>query len=359
MSRPTLGPHLVTRLRAQIGLWGLPWFDVDLAEVADLSGPQVLTIGDTPIACAVVSGGSHGGRSSWHLVGGAGGWTRALPAKGYADDLGCRSSLVLGDAAVAVGETLDGAPVTRLGPRFARLAGIASGSLQSLAPGSWRVDLDGVTRFGARPSAEFATGVVTAPAAAGGVSRLASVPISDLPRLVPGVTIPGQASPVVDVEWSISEGSVSATVWHSPRAVSRRLAALARIFDALDPLRRYRGSYEVRVLGGSDGTLDVQPVRTSTGLSILSRVAIRPGMAGLDADILAGSTAALAFLDSDPSRPFVYAFDEIGSPGWFPLEIRIGRAPHLAAARMTDPVICGPFSGTIVQGSTVVKIGGL
>jgi hypothetical protein len=39
-----------------------------------------------------------------------------------------------------------------------------------------------------------------------------------------------------------------------------------------------------------------------------------------------------------------------------PIVLELGGPVPLAAARQTDPVIAGPFSGTIVGGSSRVKV---
>jgi hypothetical protein len=65
----------------------------------------------------------------------------------------------------------------------------------------------------------------------------------------------------------------------------------------------------------------------------------------------------VAFLDGDPGRPSVVGFDDPESPGWMPLFLELGAAPTLGVARQTDPVIAGPFAGTITLGSTRIKAG--
>jgi hypothetical protein len=87
----------------------------------------------------------------------------------------------------------------------------------------------------------------------------------------------------------------------------------------------------------------------------LQGVQVRPGMAGLKCKALLGSLVVVQFLDADPSRPAVTAFDAPDAPGWMPLELDLGGPAALGVARMTDPVQAGPFSGVIVSGSLRVK----
>ena len=74
----------------------------------------------------------------------------------------------------------------------------------------------------------------------------------------------------------------------------------------------------------------------------------------------------LAFLGANPSAPVVIAQDRPDNPGWLPTNVELGASTGtsiggpptgaLAAARQTDPVQAGPFSGIITQGSTSVVV---
>jgi hypothetical protein len=87
----------------------------------------------------------------------------------------------------------------------------------------------------------------------------------------------------------------------------------------------------------------------------LSRVPVRPGVSGCKNMVLPGELVMVSFADGDPSRPFVFAHDAPDAPGWMPLTIELGGPGALGVARMTDPVIAGPFAGTIVSASARVK----
>jgi hypothetical protein len=351
MSLATLGGVPVSAARVQVGAWGTYWIDADLTEPAELSGQTTFECGGVTMACHVISGGAADGHAAYHVVGGKGGWGKILPPKPYLNDGGVSASLVLGDAASEVGESIEGAPTTRLGPHFARARGTASSVLNLIAPQAWRVDFDGVTRFGVRPTTEYAGGAPRTRRAPGdGVIEVAT---EDLAGLVPGVTIDGSA-PATDVEYVLSKKRLIARVYAGP-SVNRRLEAQRKIFESLFPTLRYSGTYEFRVVTQDGERLNLQPVRTATGMPELARVPVRPGMAGLKAMVLPGSLVLVTFVDHDPSRPAVVAHDAPDSPGWMPLELTLGGPGALGVARMTDIVQAGPFTGPIVGGSLRIK----
>jgi len=310
------------RGRVQIPAWGAWWADVDLVEDVALSGAVALVVADVPLACTVVSGGAINGRAAYRVVGGAGGWGTTLLARGYADDAGVRVASVLADLARETGETVADASLTaRLGSHYARAAGPAYVALAELSPRAWYVDAAGVTRIGARAVTTYAG---DAPRVridqAGQIVELAVD--EGLSTLVPGVVV-DESTPATDVEWSWDGASLVARVWSGPRP-SRRLDAWQRIYDALDARRAYRGVYEYRVVTQTGDALNLQPVRTASGMPDLVRVPWRPGVPGVRADVTLGELVVVAFLDSDPSRPVVIAHEAPGAPGWSPTLLEVG-----------------------------------
>jgi hypothetical protein len=88
----------------------------------------------------------------------------------------------------------------------------------------------------------------------------------------------------------------------------------------------------------------------------LERVPVRLAP-GVRAEHYLGSLVTVAFLDGDPSRPAVVTGPAAGEPGWMPIELQLGETTPLGVARLTDPVLCGPYAGTITGASSTVVAG--
>lgn len=322
MSLATVNGVDVSLGRVYVPAFGVPWADVTLTEDVTLAGAVTLRVADVTAACTVVSGGPFHGRASYRLAFGGGAWGREIAARAYADDLGIKVSTVVGDAAATVGERVEGFPHDRLGPHFARALLPASWVLHAAAPRNWRVDFDGVTRYGMRAASTYTgDGVRVAHDRAIGVIDLAT---ETLAGLLPGVSVDGSPA-ASDVEYVLEAKRLTARVYYGPKR-SRRLEALAKIFDALDPRRRYRCSYEYRVVSQSGERLNLQIVRTASGMSDLARVPVRPGMAGLRATVKLGELVLVDFIEGDPSRPCVRSHDAPDAPGWEPQLLELGGA---------------------------------
>lgn len=348
----TLNGTAASRARVQVPAWGVWWADLVLtAEVALVQGDAAtIDLSGTTLRGVVVSGGIVSGESRYRVCGGKGGWGTTLKRLAYANDLGVKAATVAQDAATSCGETIANLPTTRLGPHYVRPEGAAAGVLHDLFPRLWYVDLDGVTRVGARPVQTYTgTGTINPDPAAGVID----VVTTDLSQLVPGVIVQGSA-PASDVEVVVESKRITARVYVG-RKSSARLAAWAKLFDALDPRRAYRASYEYRVVQQSGERLDLQPVRSATGMPDLSHVPHRFAP-GVRAKHLLGSLVLVAFVDGDPSRPCVVAGDTADSPGFVPLELDLGdQTTALGVVRLTDTVQAGPFAGVTTSASARVK----
>ena len=351
MSLATLNGAAIARATVQVPAWGLWFADVDLTDEIELAGRVTLVIGDVTASGTIVSGGAIHGKAAYRVVGGAGGWGKTVPRAGYSNDAGVRILNVLADAALACGETLAGALTTALGPHFARAEGPAYRTLNALAPQAWYLGFDGVTRFGARPVTAYAgAGARTRVSPAPGVVEIAT---EEIAALIPGVTI-DESLPASDVEYSLTAKRLTVKVY-TGRKRSRRLQAFALLLDALDPSRIYRAAYEFRVIAQTGERLHLQPARVAIGMPELTNVPVRPGMAGLKAQVAPGSLVVVQFLDGDPSRPCVTNHDAPDAPGWMPIELDLGGPGALGVARLTDAVQAGPFAGVITFASTRIK----
>lgn len=319
MSTATLEGVTSTRGRVQIPAWGAWWADVDLVDAESLSGSVTLTVLDQTLIGTAVSGGPANGRASYRIVGGAGGWGQMADAKSYANDAGVRASIVLGDLADAVGETMTDAPTTQLGPHYARQAGLASQTLNALCPQSWHIGLDGVTRGALRAAATYDGDAPRVRVDPGVV--VVDLAVDDtLTALVPGVSVDGSAA-ATDVEWQWDAKRLTIRVYAASQP-SRRLQAWRRIAEAVDPRRAYRAVYEYRVVSQTGDRLNLQAVRVASGMPDLLRVPYRS--MGARMTWTAGATVVVGFVGGDAARPFVIAGDEVGGPGWSPTLLELG-----------------------------------
>lgn len=351
----TLGGSASTKLHVTIPAWGRAWADVSLAEPVALTGAQTLVAAGVSMRVSIVAGGVYEGRASYRVVAGEGGWSRSLRARGYMNDLGVRVGTILDAAATEVGERVAGYGANaRVGSHFAvSSSGPASSLLNGLFPRGWYVDLDGVTQIGQRPTTTFSgTAPRTRVDPAGQIIELAT---DSAAGLLPGVVVDGSA-PASDIEIIATAERTTVRVY-AGAVQSRRLSALARIVEALDPWRKFRGVEEFRVVGQSGERLHLQPVRTISGLPDLENVPVRPGMSGMRAQMTLGALVLVAFPGGDPSRPNVISHDDPDSAGWMPLFLKLGAEPTLGIARITDTVQAGAFAGVITGASTHFKAG--
>jgi hypothetical protein len=328
MSLGAVNGNAAARMRVQVGARGPGWADVDLTDPVELAGAVTVTLADVTLRGTVVSGGVAFGRAAYRIVGGAGGWGRALPAKPYHNDAGVKAAIVLADAARECGETAGALPTILMGHHYARKAGTGQETLNLLAP-AWYVDFDGVTQFGARTASTYTGDAVrsrVSPAA--GVTELVTDTIA---ALVPGVQVDG-AAPATDVEYNLDADRLTARVY-ARRGLSRQLDAIRRVYLGLFPEARYRGTFEYRVTTQDGERLNLQPVRVASGMPSLARVPVRPGVSGWRGDVKLGELVLVVFADADPSRPNVIAHDAPDAPGWLPDLIEAGTGGDFVALK--------------------------
>lgn len=343
----TLAGRPATHARIWISKWGLPWAEVTLDDEHSLTGQVDLTVADLTMRMTVVSGGPSHGRSYYRLVGGAGGWGREIPAKGYATDAGVKLSTVLSDAASAAGETFGSAlPTTRIGEAFVRAAAAegappatAATVLQQLVPNAWYVAADGLTYLGAR-AASTASGytLTEGPDLARGTATLAAESIAGI---VPGLVVEG--IDVIDVMHELTPKRLRSHVWGATTEAtetSRRLAAYRAIIGQLFPGLRFGGIFEYRVVTQSVERLNLQAVRVSMGMPDLRRVRVSPGIPGAKATHALGARVLVSFIDSDPSRPRVVGFPDAEDPGFVPTLLTFAEGDQ-GVAREADPIAAG------------------
>jgi hypothetical protein len=154
---PITSMHLVV---PALGIWHA---DVSLGGSADPTGPQTLTLAGSTWLGTVFRSVTLAGEDKLRLVGGAGGWRKAIPAQQYQSQVGVPTSTVLSDAASLVGELPPVLAPTipfSLGNAFVRQAGAASLVLQQIVGDAWWMDLSGVVQTAARPTTAITSSFV-------------------------------------------------------------------------------------------------------------------------------------------------------------------------------------------------------
>lgn len=140
----------------QAGIWHA---DVVCVLPIDVTGPQVLTLGNASWTCAIVRAVDFTGERGVRLVGGLGGWRTTIPAKQYGN--GSASALhVFSDAAAACGEptpVLSASVPQILGLAYLRPNDVASYVLNDVLGDAWWVDSSGVVQTGPRVSVPVAS----------------------------------------------------------------------------------------------------------------------------------------------------------------------------------------------------------
>lgn len=348
MTTATLAGTRATSVRLSLPAARVWHADVSLdGEVTHAPGAIVeLVVADLKLTGCIMSGGPHKGRSHYRVAAGKGGWGKTIPAWSYQDDAGVRVATILADAAKRAGETLGPVPPSmRVGTSFVRQEGPAARVLEQAVPGQWHVDEAGVTHVGRRLARPFKGSGVTVEKIdrARATVRLATDKIADL---LPGAIVEGIEA--VDVEHELSPDGLRTTIWGAQgKGEPREVAALRKVIEQIDPHRSFRGVWEYRVATLSGKRLDLQPQRVSTGMPVLQRVPVRPGVAGCEATLTLGARVLVTFIDSDPSRPCVVGFDDPESEAFTPIALSLDA---VTVVRLADGERPMPATGDLAGG---------
>jgi len=298
------------------------------------------------------------------LRGGAGAWSRTLPAKHYHNDAGVRASLVAEDLCRELGETLGSfVPAhDRLGVDYVRQAGrTAAGTLEDVAGGvPWYVAGDGTTNVGLRPATSVDASrfellsfdpKLRVASIALADSELGPIGIGSIlvdPRLDAAATIREYTLEVDESKLRLvaycggdenTKGNLSALL----------TSIVQRIMDG-KLLGKYRYRV-VRMLG--DGRVDLQIVNQASNLPDLRYISMWPGVAGVHAVLTPGVEVLVEFVEGDRAQPVLVGFAGVGKPGFVPAQIQF-RGSTDVAARVGDLISVAPQVG---QQITLVAVG--
>ena len=338
MTSAVFNARAVHRCTVVLPRWGVWWAEIWTAREDDvLAGEARLAIGQLDLRGTIVHGGAVRGAAIDHylVVGGANGWGKPIAEQAYRGGLGVKLSTVVKDAATAAGEKL--APIVdrRIGPAFLHAAGLASEVLDAVAPEDWYVDEAGVTHLGAR--APFAYEKPYTLVSERKDRGYAVVHTDDLRSLTPGAQITGplEGFTVASVRHELSTEGIATHLWALDESLGDRWwNAIARIVRKVIRPTWFHGAYEYRVTSCDGGYCDVKPAAAGLGLPPISNVPVRVGIPGAIVDVQIGTTVLLAFVNGDPTRPFLAGYEGESGGGWLPIstgldasiDVKLGQA---------------------------------
>lgn len=330
--------------------------DPDTVTTAPTSGPASVVIGGSTLIGTIDprGSGSFVAGAAVRVVGGAGGWDKAVPPQHYHVDNGVSSTSVYTGAAAIVGETIVEAAPTVLGIDYMRSAGPAS---RVFGDADWYLDLIGLTHVGPRPAATADASLTLI--SWDPVQQRAELTCDAL--LLPGTTLSDPrlngATPIVrDVEQTFDARGSRIVAWCASKPVSRLAVAmtnLVREFARTATLKIYK--YRI-VIEGSDGRLQLQAVNPTSGMPDTLPLSAWPGMSG-DAATYKPSTLVLVHFVEGPAgtppQPVVLGFD----PSTVPLkrsvdatvELDLGPSAALVAlAGGGTPLVLAPWATSLI-----------
>lgn len=316
--------------------------ELSLAESALPSTNCVLTVGNLSLVGTVVRQAAFAGVVRTKLVGGAGGWRKAVDSQQYSNSVGVSAKMVLNDLAKAVGETLSWASDINLGNTWTRQAAQAVYNLKLIAGQNWHVKPDGATTLDAWDSSAISSQLMVINAT-GSEGRF-QIATEDMASWLPGRTF---VSPTVTEAQSIAtvqhfienEGKVRLEVLTKDGNTDRLLDSLRQLIRLEFPQLAYMATWEFTVINvHSDGSLDLIPVSPSCPIPTLSSVPPRASIPGMVVKPQTGSTCLVCFIDANPKRPYILAYDS-QMPDSMELA---GLGPSLELARNLDQA--GPFA---------------
>lgn len=145
------GTRIITA-SLSIPLYGAPVCDLLIGSSDPLKTPVSVTFGNFTQVMGVYRQGYFGGSQYARLVGGYAGWRTTLQQQAYNNAGGLMLSLILGDAAAAVGEQINIASDTSVGTFYVRENAPAQRLLRQLGGPLWWIAPTGVTQVGPRTS---------------------------------------------------------------------------------------------------------------------------------------------------------------------------------------------------------------
>lgn len=327
------------------------------SKVLAVGSATQITVGDLILQGVIRAGGDFQGRSSYLVVGGAGGWDKLVGKRPHRADNGVRLSTVVGDVAAEVGEqvVLETGVERSVGYAWLRAAGVAASIFEPLGV-RWWVAPDGVTHVGDRPSTRVPASLrllVEDYDPAIPMATLVS-PDDAYAALQPGAIVAGPEGDftIADVDLYVEAGQVRVDLWGGTALEDslRQIAQLMGSRSAYQPLHEYLVQEQI------GARLTVRPVGSAPELPDGLLLDKAHGIAGASEVSSPGSVVLVGFRDGDPGRPYIAGF--LGST---PLSVGLDAATEIrlggvgAVALATAP---GVNAALDQFSSAIVALGG-
>lgn len=375
----TIAGHPAARVVVTVPATGAWFADVDLEGDAEVSGQVTLRLGTAELVGTVDStrAGAYTLERKVRVVAGAGGWGRLLAPRGYHSDAGVSARMVAEDAVREAGEQLGGfsPAAAQLGIDYVRSSGPASRVLEEAAGGArWWVDYDGVTHVGARVAAAAVVGAYQV-LAYDPRSHHVILAVDDVAAVAIGsILSDGLDTPETVRELAIIVGpdGIRIEAFGGPLEDGRLLSALRSVVDRLTDGRLF-GLWRYRVIrmapvpvfeivGPPPDPITIWPVRVelqavsqAAGLPDILPIEMRPGVAGVHAELVPGAEVLVEFVEGRRTMPVITHFAGRGPDSFAPVRLIVGgNGFNVArAARKGDSV-----QVTIPPGSFLVAASG-
>lgn len=352
----TLGTQHITKLAVLIPGSGGWHTEVELEGGAVPSGAVVLTIGNLVLNGDVLRAKEDNpGKPRAVVVGGIG-WQNLITSPlSFQSDAGIRLSTVLDALATGAGQKIEQPAEQTIGTYYecvasrpgepVRWADALADLAQAGYVAPWRVDPDGVTRFGARP-ATAVTARATELRSDSSVGRT-TYGVDAPAEFLPGHTVGGV--PIARTEIREVAGKLEVDVYTTepgaaptPRESIRRLVASAMAAAFNDAVRTY-----VVASVHADGRMDLLPPPDAQHYPEMRNV--KPWvLGGVKYQPAAGEEVTVMFRDARKTRPIVIGYEL--SDGPFAGMARLGDSVTVALppANFAGTVNGLPASGIVV-----------
>lgn len=328
-----------------------PWWVDAIVRAEDLplpSGQVVMEIAGTRWNCTFASqnSGNFATLGRHRLVGGGAGWAQLLSPRSYHNDFGVLAKTVAVDAARECGELIDEdafAPeYDRVGVDYVRRATHASATLERvIGARSWWVGRDGLTRVGDRDEGALLGRDTYEVMHYDPRSRLAEIAMDDVGSIDIGSKIQiddDTTLTIAELRMEFDADAARISAWGGELSGRGRMAHLMGALLSRHQSAAIYGKYRYRVVKMATGRVELQAVSAASGLPDVIPVSIVPGVAGAKMDLAPSSIVLVEFVEGDPTKPIVTAFEDQTPTG---LSFSVAATLRLGSSSASQGAILG------------------